>query len=1443
MVQSPVLVCDGEIEDMKSLLINTTGVVSLSTFLALFAPMAYAAEGQGSGHSYSGTTQQPAQQGTGYVGAPSPQQDEGFNVKMGGSFYSGFLSDADAMDFKIGKKDDGKKTKTKSSSDDRMGIFWDGKISGAGSRTLDNGMELGLGFRMTMGNGPELLRRNLPDESSSKNPIVDRYYLYLQGLWGKVTLGAQGSAGGLAGGGVPVPGFDTDFSDNGLDFGGVKISSSSAVKATYTSPLMKYDGAGLQFGMSWTPDREPKDPTYAKRDITEFGAKGTYSTDAGHKLQLGLGYSTQGKDFFPKISTEVADEDKRSQARAGIAGSVTVAAGESSEMVIGGKYTRWQANKVKSKPNAATKKDILIGAASYKMGKYKMTAKYTYAKGNNLAEKVMGKGTPGKLLEFSMPTKSIDRAMDTNAYLPGWFPRYNKRWNGELSGVEGVVRSVKVYDTPKVSDSSELYETVKKGDEYVTRFASGVKLSKEVKGAAGINSMIRKYQSKINAGAPTSLGDGAAGKVNSDVAGRIQSMVDMVTSPEAEAARRYFNGKADEYLYINQKAHTDGASGFEHGDGVAKPWSDAGDKLEAEDGLVAGTASEKLTEYNKHVHTIRKMYQAYRSIAAELGVSYEALMDPVDVDQSEEVRRLDFLRELDTSWVDNNNPAEDAVPGVEGVSSHDNTPGEYTKAIRQLQMKTKLNIMRGFKFGHLGAAEFKERVNTIIANNAAYGVRTEGNTPRMRVSMGGAMYKVAPSGVPELDAFTMGLYSEDPANYGGNKAANPLAPLTAPSYGTKDFYTAGGRKANFVEELARYQALRSISVRRSFTSPYKVTPGSSSHKPFARTHDYFEYGFGRFGMKNQHALAEGFSDVLDYDSLDTASDTTRKSEMAKEGYKGLFHCTSDYESCSAAASESWSGGEYLIHFLESGKGSYAKGTKVDKDNSGTQKYAAGHLVYNMAKYADVPSNNPLTGNMIHGPSTVRGDGTQVPEYTWGRSSMLMNAHRVDKMDTEQQAGDPSRQLSRYGLIVPEAGSDMYKFYTDRDDANDRTPDNDDGLWEGVNTGRYDENTEAFLKPSVDAAKDYDHAMESPSFWLSPAAGESMMKKGTNSPGLWPMSPYMSTKLLKNVGGGGNARADRGFTDDFVAAPRKGSGAGSAKVLYDSGDADPASGAQHVGDYEQFLDQMNAVGDSRGSYRPDQSVFKAGPDAAYRVPLSTNRNAGDRYLADAAYLRSDNTRRPIPDVVQGKGFFDGGASSGRSAAQFPEAHELEGTGGDAAGSWAAAKSAYQSLRQTAYTRDASVNSESGGMTVPTKSAPVPSHAHGYTPSGIDAAHLAGAASTQGTPSSTHPNPVSSGSPLPSQQGNTQQVPDANSEDDVKLRVLVENGTAGAVIYDRQANAKLTGFEVSLGYEVASGFDVMTGFQHWNNKEGYLDDPLKHGKDGKTSYVYVGLKYDF
>lgn len=1483
---------------MKNLLVSTTGVVSLSTALALFlTPSVSAQEKWGdkgdSKYSYSSTEQSHGQDGSaeakGEVGTTGASSDE-FNAKIGGTFKAGFFADTNAIgvDMNLFNK---KKDKNKDDKDDkvyRQGVFWNGKLKFSGSKILDSGTEVGIGSRFVLAGG-DILKRNAPIEGP--NVKVDRYYMYLQGIWGKVILGANSSASSsLSGAEVPAPGFDQDFSGNDLPPGGINIAGSGAVKATYLTPSIKYGDSAFQLGASWTPQPDEIDPKTKKKKlkpgILGLGAK--YSVTSGsYTINLGAGYSNQGPEYLPNTGTEIDDDFKFSQARMGLRGSMTFHVSDFSSLTVGGKYTREQMNKRKATPNAATVKDILIGAAAYKIGPYKLSARYVYAKGNNKAVSETAAyeaaQTGKRFLEFVMPATNLEKTLDSRATLPGWYPNYDRPWEGQMGAVEGRVKEVNIYNVPVSvgSDSSKLYKTVMKDGKYVTRFVPGVKKIRTVQGAE-LASLVKKYQKKINDAAPTSLGKDRAGKVNADILAHagFEAAMNAVTGTAADDAREYFKGKADEYLYITQHGSQDGRGLFAMGDpGVRKPWD--GGLLKANE---AGNTPASITDYNRHVQTIRNLYTSYREIAAKLGVSYEALMGLKKVDVAEERDRLNFLTKLKAAW-DSNNAQDEPIHGAAGVSKVAADAAQYDLAIDQLILRTKLNIMRNYKFTHLSADAFKARVQEILSNNAAYGVRNSGGSTRMHVSMGGGMYKVSPGGVPQIDALNMGIYSPDPAGYGSNRN-NGLVPHTAMSYQTSDFSTVdtAATRQNYAKEIAKYQGLRASSTKRSFASPYRVVPESSASESFGRVHDYFEYGFGRFGMADQWAMKDGTSDVLADGDLNSLSNYSPNSSLVSQDFKGVFHCSGGYAACSDAARSSWSGGKYMIHFLESGKGNYATGTTLTDDNSEDQKYGSGHVIYNFVKYPGASAKNPLTGNLVFGPSSfkrVADRDVHAPEYMWGKSSMLMNAKRIDVKDGLNQRGNrPSTTLARWGFIIAPTGSDGRNL--------------ESGLAAGTSIWRraaaggmdervMDEQTEAFLQPTFAAARGganngYAVSLESPTFWLTPGAGEALASGRDRTIGLWPYSPYTTRGQLQYLD-----KDSDGNLDVLYTIPASNSRSYGPRPLSAPADSSWSVRAERqdvrLYTHETYTYRMQLIDKTQYVFRPSYDTIDTSgayygpswPGGALGVPPSRSV-VNNRFPAPDAGLMADEITGGVPvaprigigesarlngdliwkrmstspddqggalagqlmDVAWSRKWFTGEMRSSTAANNQVRTRPHARTYASAA-SVPGEKDpnvlkGYQKLMELSYS-SATANPYRGGMVL-----------------GSDGGN-ADQTDSRGTMRSPTGELVKVSSPTATDDRNLRNAKDAvDPKDDIRLMVNVGDNEVIpakklASAYKRDANASLTGLELSLGYEVSSGFDVIAGWQYWDNTKGYLDDPLENAKNSKASYAYVGLRYDF
>ncbi len=153
--------------------------------------------------------------------------------------------------------------------------FWEGEIFFVGETTLDNGIKVGVNIQL---------------EAYTSADQIDEHYVYVQGGFGRLVVGAENSASYLMHYSAPSPTggqFGAD-SPNLLPFrapansavGSVRTFmqlTSDANKITYYTPRFS---PGFQFGVSYTPD----DDAFSGAQAGAGGCRGGCAFDAGNGI-------------------------------------------------------------------------------------------------------------------------------------------------------------------------------------------------------------------------------------------------------------------------------------------------------------------------------------------------------------------------------------------------------------------------------------------------------------------------------------------------------------------------------------------------------------------------------------------------------------------------------------------------------------------------------------------------------------------------------------------------------------------------------------------------------------------------------------------------------------------------------------------------------------------------------------------------------------------------------------------------------------------------------------------------------------------------------------------------------------------------------------------------------------------------------------------------------
>jgi len=158
----------------------------------------------------------------------------------------------------------------------RTDSFWEAEVFFVGETALDNGIKIGVNIQL---------------EAYTSADQIDEHYVYVQGGFGRIVVGAENSAAYLMHYSAPSPtggDFGAD-SPNFLPFrappsngtGGSVFTfmglTNDANKITYYTPRF---APGFQFGLSYTPD----DDGPAGRQAGAAGCRGGCAFDAGNGI-------------------------------------------------------------------------------------------------------------------------------------------------------------------------------------------------------------------------------------------------------------------------------------------------------------------------------------------------------------------------------------------------------------------------------------------------------------------------------------------------------------------------------------------------------------------------------------------------------------------------------------------------------------------------------------------------------------------------------------------------------------------------------------------------------------------------------------------------------------------------------------------------------------------------------------------------------------------------------------------------------------------------------------------------------------------------------------------------------------------------------------------------------------------------------------------------------
>lgn len=230
------------------------------------------------------------------------QDDGGINLGVGG-YYDFFytLSDQD--------EPDNNETFTNDGGDFRADrVRSEGEIEFSGDATLDNGITVGVNVQL---------------EAESAGDQIDEHYMFVEGSFGRIQVGAENSAPYAMTYAAP----DVGILVNSPDFRPFRtaglgvfqtstfiVGSSDANKLTYFTPRM----AGIQLGGSYTPDTENTSGAPQGTGLVADDA-------AGRAYGVGVNYVNSFNGFdvavsggYEMIESETAGSDDRDDLSAGL---------------------------------------------------------------------------------------------------------------------------------------------------------------------------------------------------------------------------------------------------------------------------------------------------------------------------------------------------------------------------------------------------------------------------------------------------------------------------------------------------------------------------------------------------------------------------------------------------------------------------------------------------------------------------------------------------------------------------------------------------------------------------------------------------------------------------------------------------------------------------------------------------------------------------------------------------------------------------------------------------------------------------------------------------------------------------------------------------------------------------------------------------------------------
>lgn len=154
--------------------------------------------------------------------------------------------------------------------------FWEAEVFFVGETTLDNGIKIGVNIQL---------------EAYTSADQVDEHYVYVQGGFGRLVVGAENSAAYLMHYSAPSP-TGGQFGADSPNFFPFRAPSNTAVSSVRTFSQLTSDAnkityytprfaPGFQFGVSYTPD---DDSSGGAQGVTAGGCRGGCAFDAGNGI-------------------------------------------------------------------------------------------------------------------------------------------------------------------------------------------------------------------------------------------------------------------------------------------------------------------------------------------------------------------------------------------------------------------------------------------------------------------------------------------------------------------------------------------------------------------------------------------------------------------------------------------------------------------------------------------------------------------------------------------------------------------------------------------------------------------------------------------------------------------------------------------------------------------------------------------------------------------------------------------------------------------------------------------------------------------------------------------------------------------------------------------------------------------------------------------------------